>query len=102
MLSRKGQSIAEYAILIGLVIAAATAMQTYVKRGIQGRTAEAVDALSTRQFEPNYTQNSAEVRRAERATKDVGERGRITTTSGALEETIKETGATETILAPEE
>ncbi len=39
MLSKKrGQSTAEYAVLIALVIGAAIAMQTYVKRGLQGRT----------------------------------------------------------------
>lgn len=43
MFGHKGQSIAEYAILIALVIAAAVAMQTYVKRGLQGRVKYAVD-----------------------------------------------------------
>jgi len=38
---RKGQSTAEYAILIGLVIAAAVAMQIYVKRGLQARVHDA-------------------------------------------------------------
>jgi hypothetical protein len=40
---RKGQNTAEYAILIALVIAAAVAMQTYVKRGMQGRVHDASD-----------------------------------------------------------
>jgi len=35
--NRKAQSTAEYAILIALVIGVVIAMQTYVKRGIQGR-----------------------------------------------------------------
>jgi len=43
MLKRKGQNIAEYSILIALVIAAAVAMQTYIRRGVQGRMADAVD-----------------------------------------------------------
>lgn len=34
---KKGQSTAEYAILIGLIIAAAIGMQTYVKRGMQAK-----------------------------------------------------------------
>ena len=42
-LKRKGQSTAEYAIVIGLVIAAAVAMQVYVKRGLQGKMKDAVD-----------------------------------------------------------
>jgi len=40
---KKGQNTAEYAIIIALVIAAAIAMQTYVKRGVQGRVHDASD-----------------------------------------------------------
>ena len=42
-LSRKSQAqtTAEYAILLGLVIGAAVAMQVYVKRGVQARIHEA-------------------------------------------------------------
>jgi len=62
MLNKKGQNTAEYAILIALVVAAAVAMQTYVKRGIQGRVRDEVfdmanqtSALgSTKQYEPDY------------------------------------------------
>ena len=42
--SRKGQSTAEYAIVIGLVLAAAIGMQVYVKRGMQGKVRNASDA----------------------------------------------------------
>jgi Flp pilus assembly pilin Flp len=42
--NKKAQSTAEYAILIGLVVAAVVGMQTYVKRGIQGRVKDAGDA----------------------------------------------------------
>jgi hypothetical protein len=59
MLRRKkiGQSTAEYAIVIGLVIAAAVAMQVYVKRGIQAKVKGAVDykpgaMFTTNQYEP--------------------------------------------------
>jgi hypothetical protein len=65
MLRRRktGQSTAEYAIVIGLVIAAAVAMQVYVKRGIQAKVKGAVDfvpadqaeLLSGQQFEPDYS-----------------------------------------------
>ncbi len=37
MLNKKGQNTAEYAILIGLIIAAAVGIQTYVKQSIQGK-----------------------------------------------------------------
>jgi Flp pilus assembly pilin Flp len=43
--NKKGQNTAEYAILIGLVVAVAVAMQTYVKRGLQGRVHDASDKL---------------------------------------------------------
>ncbi|MDD4910626.1 MAG: hypothetical protein PHR44_08140 [Candidatus Omnitrophica bacterium] len=42
--NRKGQNTAEYAVLIGLVVAAAIGMQTLVKRSIQGKVKDAVDA----------------------------------------------------------
>lgn len=59
----RGQSTAEYAIVIGLVIGAAVAMQVYVKRGIQGKMKDAVDYNdsasagvlgTTKQYEPYY------------------------------------------------
>ena len=75
MLNRKGQNIAEYSILIALVIAAAVAMQVYVKRGLQGRVKETVDHtgnvgdvggtalnLSGSQYEPYYV--DTDVKRA--------------------------------------
>lgn len=91
MLNRKGQNIAEYSILIALVIAAAVAMQVYVKRGIQGRVADAVDyapkvevllgvenpnlEFTTKQYEPYYTESSGEVT-SDRAYSDtLGARG---------------------------
>jgi len=41
----KGQSTAEYAIVIALVLGAAVGMQTYVRRTLQARVADATDAL---------------------------------------------------------
>ena len=41
--NKKAQSTAEYAIVLGLVIGAVIAMQTYVKRGLQGRVRQAAD-----------------------------------------------------------
>jgi gas vesicle protein len=45
--SRKGQNTAEYAILIGVIVAAAIAMQIYVRRGMQARVKDAVDFTQT-------------------------------------------------------
>ena len=51
---RKAQSTAEYVIVLGLIVAAVIAMQTYVKRGLQGRIRDAVDysevELLTKEF----------------------------------------------------
>ena len=55
---KKGQNTAEYAILIALAIGAAIAMQTYIKRGLQGGIKFAVDkstkSAGTAQYEPYY------------------------------------------------
>ncbi|MDD5500964.1 MAG: hypothetical protein PHH57_04680 [Candidatus Omnitrophica bacterium] len=71
----KGQSTAEYAIVIGLVIAAAVAMQVYVKRGLQGKIKDAVDYTDasdnitgqTGQYEPDYqtTSNMVSTRKSQ-------------------------------------
>jgi len=65
--SRRGQNTAEYAILIGVIVAAAIAMQVYVRRGMQARIKEAVDytrnadngtgvdIFNTTQYEPYYS-----------------------------------------------
>ena len=51
MKKRKGQNIAEYSILITLIIIAAVGMQTYVKRGLSGRVKDAVDFTQFTDFE---------------------------------------------------
>jgi hypothetical protein len=66
-LNKKGQGTAEYAILIGIVIAAVMAMQVYVKRGLQAGMKFAVDKSgkadstgglsATAQYEPYYLES---------------------------------------------
>jgi len=53
MQKNRGQTTAEYAVLLGLVIAAVMAMQIYVKRGLQGKVKLETDKLGT-QYEPDY------------------------------------------------
>jgi Flp pilus assembly pilin Flp len=59
--NKKGQNTAEYAIMIALVIGAAMAMQTYIKRGLQGGIKFAVDKSTksggTKQYEPYYLES---------------------------------------------
>lgn len=52
---KKAQTVAEYAILIGLVIAAITGVQFFVKTGIQRQIKDAVDYLSDKGLGPSAT-----------------------------------------------
>ena len=65
--NKRAQSTAEYAIVLGLVIAAVVAMQVYVKRSIQAKVKDASDVVTaqtggvgtsvltnTKQYEPYY------------------------------------------------
>ncbi len=89
---RKGQSTAEYAIVIGLVIAAAVGMQVYVKRSIQGKMKDATGITQTdtsgtvigltAQFEPQYATTEAM-----QSTRDAQEKS-ITSTGGGLVRSI--------------
>ena len=45
--AKRGQNTAEYAILIGVIVAAAIAMQIYIRRGMQARIKDAVDFTRT-------------------------------------------------------
>lgn len=64
--NKRAQNTAEYAILIGIVVAAAVAMQTYVKRSLQAGVKYAVDKANndgtgtagTGQYEPYYQESS--------------------------------------------
>ncbi len=110
---RKGQSTAEYAIVIGLVIAAAVGMQIYVKRGIQAKVADGVDYTdptaagqygiggTLTQYEPQYTQTTAPMVSTRDSTeiKTVSKGGGVERKIEGIEETSR-TG-TQVILAPE-
>ena len=69
--NKKGQNTAEYAILIGLVIAGITAMQTFAQRALQARVRDASTYMvgqtnflgNTVQYEPYYTQRDYVVNR---------------------------------------
>jgi len=110
MLNKKGQNTAEYAILIALIIAAAVGMQTYVKRGLQGRVKEATKHTGTaqevagetltftgNQYEPYYAESDTKVRSERTADEEMGNRGEITR-SNVKEETKVDVGGVETVL----
>ena len=105
MLNRKGQNTAEYAILIALIIAAAVGMQTYVKRGLQGRMHDAVRHTGTTgnvggtdlnftgdQYEPYYAESETKVKSERSANEEVGARGQITRTNVKEETKVEEKG----------
>ena len=50
----KGQSTVEYAVLTAIIIGALLTIQTYVKRGVQGRLKSSSDDIGD-QFSPNNT-----------------------------------------------
>ncbi len=88
-LRRRGQSTAEYAIVIGLVIGAAVAMQIYVKRGIQGKMKDAVDYNdaasagvlgSTKQYEPYYLGSAMTSSRDASSAENLAEGGAVSRT----------------------
>jgi Flp pilus assembly pilin Flp len=89
--NKKGQNTAEYAILIALVIGAAIAMQTYVKRGMQGSVKFAVDKVKkddavTRkgQYEPYYLESSSDTTKSVyQDTTQTEAGGKVTRTIGA-------------------
>ena len=61
-LNRRGQSTGEYALVFAIVLGAIVAMQTYVKRELQGRVRDGADYMATNtagigttgQYEPYY------------------------------------------------
>lgn len=106
MRKQKGQNIAEYSILIALIIAAAVAMQVYVKRGMQGRIADAVDYnpgvtegtttynWATKQYEPYYLDSNAVVSSDRTYQETLGNRGE-TDRAGLNETTNRALGSYE-------
>lgn len=61
--NKRGQNTAEYAVVIALVVGAAVAMQTYVKRNVQAGVKYTVDKLgktgdkTSTPYEPYYLQS---------------------------------------------
>jgi hypothetical protein len=92
----KAQSTLEYGIMIAVIVAGLIVMQTYIKRGLQGRLKGAGDELAGEEglYEPDYysstsTDTATRTRRAQ-----TGEGGIITaTTSETATSTATETTA---------
>ncbi len=107
---RNAQSTAEYVIVLGLIVAAVIAMQTYVKRGFQGRIKDAVDYtdqggqqgntvnFATKQYEPYYLESKFASDRSSTDTEDLSTGGAVSRSST---ETSQRTGS-QTILEPKQ
>ena len=84
-----GQSTAEYAILIAIVIAAMVGMQTYMKRGLQAKYKDASDTLTQQvgegdfalqqmeQYEPYYAKSNFKVTQHQDQTEAVKDGGAV-------------------------
>lgn len=88
-----GQSTVEYALLVGIIVAAALAMQVYVKRGTMGKMRDAADQIGE-QFEPlatehEYTSSYTSTGRTEKATTE----GKVVSTIGSTGEVRTKTGS---------
>lgn len=70
--NRKGQSMAEYALLVVIILGAVVGMQAYFKRGMQARIKAVVDGVNTAssadidantitQYEPYYASSEFQV-----------------------------------------
>jgi hypothetical protein len=55
----KAQSLAEYAIILAIIVAALLAMQLYFKRGLQGRIHDMANQVSPRQYIPGEGSTSS-------------------------------------------
>ena len=87
MHSRSGQSMAEYAIVLTVVIAAIVAMQLYVKRGLQGKVKDVTDNVgsglasqgisNTNQYEPYYASSKYDVTQAQKSQEQYNTGGKV-------------------------
>ncbi|MDD5019654.1 MAG: hypothetical protein PHH75_00700 [Candidatus Omnitrophica bacterium] len=101
--SKRGQNTAEYAILIGVIVAAAIAMQIYIRRGMQARIKDAVDFTRTAdddagnaffgnlgQYEPYYYQTNFETSQSGQVSEQIQEGGGVIRDS--ISDTTQRTG----------
>jgi Flp pilus assembly pilin Flp len=75
---KKGQNTLEYAVIIAVVVAGLIAMQTYIKRGVQGKLRSSTDSIGE-QYSPSNTTGTY-----------------TTTTSSVSEEVVTTAGVTTT------
>lgn len=102
LMTRKGMSTAEYAVMASVVVAAIVLMSRYAQRGVQAKMKDATDFYTsqgatvgtTKQYEPYYTSTDYNVTQ-NRSSTDVTEKGGRTSRTG-ISETTKRTGSSTT------
>ncbi len=66
MSCKKAQTLAEYAILIGIVITSLVGIEVYVKRGLQAKYKSVVDlageSVGIKQYEPYYVKTEQTIK----------------------------------------
>ena len=112
MMTRRGQTTAEYAIVLGVVLAALVAMQVYVRRGVNAQVRKGVDEFThagssnrswltdltlgqgevtitrpTGQYEPYYAESSY------KTVRDSSEEEEINLAGGTIERETKGSGS---------
>ena len=111
MRASKAQSLAEYAVLVALIVAALAGINVYLKRGLQARYKTLVDAaaivtkstgekVGISQYEPYYAQSEQTTDQQQATTYTHQPGGAVTrgisssvTVTGATETTGLDTGA---------
>jgi Flp pilus assembly pilin Flp len=84
---KRGQSTLEYAILVVVIIGALLAVQTYIKRGVQGRLKSSADDIGD-QFSPG---NTNELRHTNRSSSSYETFAAGVSTSNLLSESTNST-----------
>ena len=104
--NRSGQSMAEYAIVLTVVIGAIIAMQLYVKRGLQGKVKDVTDNVGvglgamnqTNQYEPYYASSDYNVKQSQAGRDDFQTGGSVYRQTD--KEDTTRTGSSKTAGAP--
>lgn len=104
---KKGQSTVEYALVIGIIVAALVAMQTYVKRGLNARYHDGIQFLATQtneigtatQYEPYYLDTKYENTQNREVKENIEGRGKTTREIQGAETRKRAEGGFEKFLA---
>jgi hypothetical protein len=97
-----GQAVVEYALLVGLVIAALTTIQVYAKRGLQARYRTTVDGAlqhvgALNQYEPYYADSASTVTQDDVTTLTYAPGGAVTRTIASGVEVDSTTPSTQEV-----